>query len=142
MKRIKPISFQKENQSSEFLKSRRCNREQLSLQVCMRMTSHIDQFRSSEEENDKLYILLPQQNRNKVLVLMVLQNNLMGVEMLFEIKKKVFMSRYLLIAYLNTFFKIILYMKDPTQLKQQPGPRCYLQYDQMDKVYHFASSCC
>ena len=47
IKRIKPIPLQKENQLSAFLKSRGCNREELSLQFCLRMTSQIDLFRSS-----------------------------------------------------------------------------------------------
>ena len=50
IKRIKPIPFQKENQSSAFLKSRGCNREQLSLQFCSSITSQIDVLRSSIEE--------------------------------------------------------------------------------------------
>ena len=51
IKRIKPIPFQKENQSSAFLKSRGCNWEQLSLQFCSSMTSQIDLLRSSLGKN-------------------------------------------------------------------------------------------
>ena len=54
VKRIKPIPFKKEYKSSAFLKSRGCNREQLSLQFCLSMTSQIDLLRSSMEENDQL----------------------------------------------------------------------------------------
>ena len=57
IKRIKPIPFKKEYKSSAFLKSRGCNGEQLSLQVCLIMTSQIDLLRSSIEENDQLYFV-------------------------------------------------------------------------------------
>ena len=57
IKRMKSISFQKENQSSAFLKLGGCNHEQLSLQFCIRMTSQIDLLCSSKEENDQLYFL-------------------------------------------------------------------------------------
>ena len=50
--------FEIENQSSAFLKSRGCNREQLSLQFCLSMTSQIDLLGSSIEENDQLYFVI------------------------------------------------------------------------------------
>ena len=49
IKRIKHIPFKKEYKSSAFLKSRGCNREKLSLQYCLSMTSQIDIHRSSTE---------------------------------------------------------------------------------------------
>ena len=58
IKRIKPIPFQKENQSCAFLVSRDCNREQLYLQLCLNMTSQIDLLRSCIEENDQLHIVV------------------------------------------------------------------------------------
>ena len=57
IKTIKPISFLKEFKSSAFLKPQGCNREQLSLQFCLSMTSQIDLLRSSIEENDQLYFV-------------------------------------------------------------------------------------
>ena len=57
MKRIKPIPFKKDYKSSAFLKSREWNREQLSLQFCISMTSQIDLLRSSIEENDHPYLV-------------------------------------------------------------------------------------
>ena len=57
IKRIKPIPFKKEYKSSAFLKSRGCNRDQLSLQFCLSMTSQIDLLRSSIKENDQLYFV-------------------------------------------------------------------------------------
>ena len=54
---MKPIPFQKENQLSAFLKSRGCNREQLSLQFCLRMMSQIDLLRSSIGENYQRYFV-------------------------------------------------------------------------------------
>ena len=57
MKRIKPIPFKKDYKSSAFLKSRGWNREQLSLQFCISMTSQIDLLRSSIEENDHPYLV-------------------------------------------------------------------------------------
>ena len=56
-KRIKHFLSKKKEQSSAFLKSQGCNREQLSLQFCLRMTSQIDLFRSSIQENDQLYFV-------------------------------------------------------------------------------------
>ena len=87
IKRIKQISFHKENQSSAFLKSRGCNGEQLSLQFCLSMTSQIDLLRSSIEENDQLYFCCRGRIEIKYLFSWLLQNNLLGVEMLFEIQK-------------------------------------------------------
>ena len=72
IKRIKPIPFQKENLSFVFLISRGCNREQLFLQFCLNMMSQIDLLRSSIEVHDQLF-LLPWWNRNKVLVLMFVE---------------------------------------------------------------------
>ena len=57
IKSLKPILFQKENQSFAFLKSRRCNREQLFLQFCSIIMSQIDLLRSSIEENNQLFFV-------------------------------------------------------------------------------------
>ena len=57
IKTIKPLSFKKEYKSSAFLKPRECNREQLSLQYCLRIMSQIDLLRSSIEENNQLYFV-------------------------------------------------------------------------------------
>ena len=83
IKRIKQISFHKENQSSAFLKSRGCNGEQLSLQFCLSMTSQIDLLRSSIEENDQLYFCCRGRIEIKYLFSWLLQNNLPSVDMLF-----------------------------------------------------------
>ena len=57
IKRIKHFPFQKENQSSEFLKSRGCNREQLSLLFLFKYDVTDWTFGSSIEENDQLYFV-------------------------------------------------------------------------------------
>ena len=73
IKRIKRIPFQKENQSSAFLKSGGCNREKL-----LKMTSQIDMLHSSVEKNDQLYVVAVVEA--KYLFSWLFQNNLPGVE--------------------------------------------------------------
>ena len=70
---------------------------------------------------------------------MVLQNNLMGVEMLFEIKKSVYVK-----ISSNCVFEYF-FQNNPHHERShlaKSTTRCYLQYDQMNKVYYFDSSCC
>ena len=88
IKRIKQINSLKENQLFAFLISQRCNREQLSLQFCIGMTSQINLIRSCIENKKRLKLLCCRGRIEiKNFFSWLLQNKLLGVEMLFEIQK-------------------------------------------------------
>ena len=83
IKRIKYISFHKENQLSAFLKSRGCNGEQLS-------KYDVTDWPTSFFYRGKRSTLFCCRGRIEIkyryLLSWLLQNNLLGVEMLFEIQ--------------------------------------------------------
>ena len=77
-----------QQQSYIFLKSQGCNKEQLSLQCCEKMTLQIDLLRSIHRLCCRGIIGI------KYFLSCLLQNNLLGVKMLFEIQKlQVFYSK-------------------------------------------------
>ena len=90
LKKQKHLSLKKNPQQlSVFLKSQGCNKEQLSLQCCEKRTSQIDLLCSSINRfccRGRIGI--------KYLLSCLLQNNLLGVKMLFEIQKpQIFYSK-------------------------------------------------
>ena len=76
----------KKTQSSAFLTLRGCNKKQLSLQFCVRMTPQLDLLRTSVEKRID-NISLPWQKKIKYLISWLLQNKLLSVKMMFEIQK-------------------------------------------------------